>query len=157
MIQAAGYVLDTNVVSETRRPQPHAGVVEFLGLVNPDLLFLSVLTMGELRKGIAMRRPVDPVFADRLSLWADDLEAKFADRLLPIDAATAALWGDLSAHRALPVIDTLIAATALRHGYALVTRNERDVAPTGVPLVNPWKSPSRGARRARPGRDVPAS
>jgi len=71
----------------------------------------------------------------------DGIETTFADRVLPIDAATARLWGEFSAQRSLPVIDTLIAATAISRGLTLVTRNTRDVESTGVPLINPWRIP----------------
>lgn len=71
--------------------------------------------------------------------WVDGIETIFADRVLSVDAPTARLWGELSARRGLPVIDSLIAATAMTHGLTLVTRNTRDVASTGVPLMDPWQ------------------
>ena len=77
--------------------------------------------------------------ATRLGGWVDSIETTFADRVLPVDAAAARLWGELSAGRSLPVIDTLIAATAITRGLTLVTRNTRDVASTGVPLIDPWQ------------------
>ncbi len=135
---ATGYLLDTNVISETRKSRPDAGVIAFISAAEPAGLFLSVLTLGELRKGVAAKRRTDPGAADRLGAWVDGIETIFADRVLPVDAATARRWGELSADRSLPVIDTLIAATALRNGLALVTRNTRDVESTGVPLVDPW-------------------
>jgi predicted nucleic acid-binding protein len=134
----AGYLLDTNVVSETRKARADQGVMAFLSAADKAGLFLSVLTLGELHKGVEARRRTDPVAADRLAVWVSGVETNFADRVLPIDAATATRWGELSAHRNLPVIDTLIAATALAHGLTLVTRNTRDVESTGVPLVDPW-------------------
>lgn len=137
---AAGYLLDTNVISETRKIRADAAVTVFLGTADPAGLFVSVLTLGELRKGVAARRRSDPVAADQLGAWVDGIETIFADRLLPVDAAVARLWGELSAGRSLPVIDTLIAATAIASGLTLVTRNTRDVAATGVPLVNPWQT-----------------
>jgi len=134
----SGFLLDTNVVSETRKALASAGVVDFLAQVDPAALFLSVLTLGELRKGVAAKRRIDPAAAHAIGVWVDGIERRFADRLLPVDAATARQWGELSSVRTLPVIDALIAATAIRHGLTLVTRNTRDVEGTGVPLFNPW-------------------
>jgi len=136
---AAGYLLDTNVVSETRKNRPDSGVTAFLTAADSAGLFLSVLTLGELRKGVEARRKTDPLAADRLGAWVDTIETEFADRLLCVDAATAKVWGELSAGRSLPVIDTLIAATAIRHGVTLVTRNTGDFESTGAPLVDPWQ------------------
>jgi len=134
----AGYLLDTNVVSETRRLRPNPGVIEFLTAADKDALYLSVLTVGELHKGVEAKRRNDPVAAELLAEWVRDLELDFADRILPVDVAASRRWGSLSAARTCPVIDTLIAATALEKGLILVTRNERDVRVTGVPLLNPW-------------------
>jgi toxin FitB len=136
---ATGYLLDTNVISETRKARADIGVIAFLSAAEAAGLFLSVLTLGELRKGVAARRRTDPGAADQLGAWVDGIETTFADRVLPIDAATARRWGELSANRNLPVIDTLIAATAISHRLTLVTRNTRDVESTGVPLVDPWR------------------
>ncbi len=136
---ATGYLLDTNVISETRKARADSGVIAFLSAAEPTMLFLSVLTLGELRKGIVAKRRSDPGAADQLGVWVDGIETTFADRVLPIDAAIARRWGELSANRTLPVIDTLIAATAIRHGLTLVTRDTRDVESTGVPLVDPWQ------------------
>lgn len=133
-----GYLLDTNLISETRKLRANAGVMAFLAAANSAGLFLSVLTMGELRKGVEAKRRSDSVAAARLGAWVDDIETTFADRVLPIDAAAARLWGELSARRTFPVIDALIAATAITRGLTLVSRNTRDVAATGVALVDPW-------------------
>jgi len=137
---AVGYLLDTNVISETRKTRADPAVMAFLGAADPGGLFLSVLTLGELRKGVAARHRSDAVTADRLGAWVDGIETMFADRVLPVDAAVARLWGELSAGRILPVIDTLIAATAIVSGLTLVTRNIRDVEATGVPFVDPWQN-----------------
>jgi predicted nucleic acid-binding protein len=139
MSAAAGYLLDTNLISETRKIRADAGVIAFLAAADAAGLFLSVLTLGELRKGVEAKRRADPTAADRLGAWVDSIETTFADRVLPIDAPTARLWGELSAGRTLPVIDTLIAATAITRGFTLVTRNTRDVAGTGVPALDPWQ------------------
>lgn len=137
---ATGYLLDTNVVSETRKVRADRGVVAFLSAAEAAGLFLSVLSLGELRKGVAAKHRTDPNAADRLGAWVDGLETSFADRILPIDVAIARCWGELSASRSLPVIDTLIAATAISHGLTLVTRNTGDVESTGVPLFDPWQA-----------------
>jgi predicted nucleic acid-binding protein len=133
-----GYLLDTNFVSETRRPRPNAGVTDFLLEHSPSHTFISVLTLGELRKGVATRRARDPGAAETLARWVDQLEADYSEQLIPVDRAIARLWGELSAGRPIPIVDTLIAATALVHDLTLVTRNVRDVAGTGVGLLNPW-------------------
>jgi toxin FitB len=117
---------------------PDSGVIAFLSAAEAAGLFLSVLTLGELRKGVTDRR-TDPGAADQLGAWVDGVETTFADRVLAIDAATARRWGELSANRSLPMIDTLIAATAISQGLTLVTRITRDVESTGVPLVDPWQ------------------
>ncbi|HKO09756.1 MAG TPA: type II toxin-antitoxin system VapC family toxin [Alphaproteobacteria bacterium] len=138
---ATGFLLDTNVVSETRKVRADSGVIAFLSAADAAGLFLSVLTLGELRKGVEAKRRSDPVAADRLGAWVDGIETTFADRVLPVDAAIARRWGELSAGRSLPVIDTLIAATAIGHGLTLVTRNTRDLRSTGVALLDPWQAP----------------
>lgn len=114
-------------------------MIAFLSAADAAGLFLSVLTLGELRRGVAVRRRIDSAAADQLGAWVDGIETIFADRVLPVDPATARRWGELSAGRSLPVIDTLIAATAIVHGLTLVTRNIRDVESTGVPVVDPWQ------------------
>ena len=135
----AGYLLDTNVISETRKLRADAGVMAFLAAADSAGLFLSVLTLGELRKCAEAKRRSDLATAARLGAWVDDTETTFDDRVLPLDSAVARLWGELSARQVLPVIDTLIAATAITRGFILVTRNTRDVSATGVPLVDPWQ------------------
>ncbi len=134
-----GYLLDTNVISETRRQRADAGVIAFLAAADSAALYMSTLSLGELRKGVAIKQSQDANTGALLALWVDGIEAQFADRLLPVDTAVARRWGELSAQRSLPVIDTLIAATALQHGLTLVTRNSRDFAATGVPLLDPWR------------------
>jgi len=134
------YLLDTNVLSETRKPKPDAGVLAFLKAADPSSVYLSVLTIGELRKGIAARRLRDPALnaASHLAAWVDGLEGSFAERILGIDVETARLWGEWSGQRPRPVIDTLLAATAVRHGLTPVTRNLRDVEGIDVKLLDPW-------------------
>jgi hypothetical protein len=132
------YLLDTNVLSETRKKRADAGVIAFLQAAEASSLYVSVLTLGELRKGVAKKMREDESEAKRLADWVDGLEYSFADRILGIDAATARLWGDWSSERPRPVVDTLLAATAVLRGLTLVTRNIRDVRGLSVKLLNPW-------------------
>jgi toxin FitB len=134
----AGFLLDTCVLSETRKRRPDAGVVQFLAGADAALLHLSVLTIGEMRKGIAEKRLTDTEAADRLAAWAQRMETDFADRVLGIDVGVARLWGDLGAKGRTPVIDTLIVATALVHGLTVVTRNTKDFIASDAALLNPW-------------------
>ena len=134
----AGFLIDTNVLSEGRRPRPEQRVVEFVDAIPRDQLFVSVMTFGELRKGAEVRRRQDIIGGTALQEWIDIVERRFARRTLPVDQSIARLWGELSSDRTRPVVDTLIAATALAHGLTLITRNTRDVAGTGVTVVNPW-------------------
>lgn len=132
------YLLDTNVISETRRPRMNEKVQAFLNETDAGKLYLSVLTLGELRKGIAIRRQTDPVMADSLNAWVDELEHGFADRIINIDVKVAQLWGELSSDRSRPVIDTLIGATALAHDLVLVTCNTKDIAGSNVTTLDPF-------------------
>jgi toxin FitB len=133
------YLLDTNVLSETRRKQADERVISFLAAAEPSALYTSVLTLGELRKGVALKKRSDPDAAKKLGAWVDGLEYSFADRILGIDAATARVWGELSAQRPRPVIDTLLAATAVVHELTFVTRNMSDVQGIKLKLLDPWK------------------
>ena len=140
MSEQVRYLLDTNFVSETRKPRPDPGVLAFFRSNDPNSAFISVLTLGELRKGVAalQLRDPDPNAASRLAAWVEGIEAGFADRILGIDSATARLWGEWSSERPRPVVDTLLAATAVVNNLTLVTRNVRDVRDTPVKLHDPW-------------------
>lgn len=138
MSPPAEYLLDTNVLSETRKRKANLGVMAFLDATDSASLYLSVLTIGELRKGVAAKRRTEPAAAKALAAWVEGLEFGFADHILGIDAATACLWGDWSAERSRPVVDTLLAATAAQHSLTLVTRNIRDVQGLPVKVHNPW-------------------
>lgn len=133
------YLLDTNVLSELRRKAPNAGVVEWCSRRPGSTLFISVLTLGELRKGIESL-----VVSERRSSLLDWLEVElptfFSGRILPIDSHVADCWGCLmgAAERPIPAIDSLIGATAAHHGLRLVTRNVRDFADLGLEVINPW-------------------
>jgi len=133
------YLLDTNVLSESRRKEANAGVVVFLAETDPSLLMIGVLRLGALRKGVRLKRQTDSEMAQRLEAWVDGLEAGFAGQILAVDAAAARLWGEWSAQRPRPVVDTLLAATARVHRLILVTRNTADVADLPVETLNPWK------------------
>lgn len=132
------YLLDTNVVSELRRPRPDAGVQRWLEAARGDDLFLSVLTLGEIRLGIVRLERRDPARAEALEAWLAGLEQGYADHILPVTAAVARRWASLNADRPLPVVDALLAATAVEHGATLVTRNVADLAGVDVPLLDPF-------------------
>jgi predicted nucleic acid-binding protein len=136
-------LLDTNVLSEPQRPAPDLKVLSWLDAVDEDRVFISVASIAELRRGIALMD--DGRRRAALAAWlADDLPARFAERILAIDHAVAERWGDLMAQSrrsgvALSVLDGFFAATALANDLTLVTRNVRDFAPFGVTLFNPWE------------------
>ena len=133
------YLLDTNVISELRKgPRASPAVLRWFAAVADEDLRLSVVVVGELRQGVERVRRRDPTSARRLDTWIKKLVADFEERILVVDQATAELWGKLNVPDPLPAIDGLLAATALIHELALVTRNGRDVARTGVRLVNPF-------------------
>ena len=132
------YLLDTNVLSETRKKKADSGLMSFLENAETSTLYISVLTLGELRKGVAVKGRSDSSAAKNLGAWVDGLEYSFAERILGIDAATARLWGEWSAERPRPVVDTLMAASAVSRGMTLVTRNVSDLRGIKVKLLNPW-------------------
>ena len=135
------YLLDTNVISELRRKMPDAGVLNWLQGRPTSTLFLSVLTLGELRKGIEGLADSERKIA--LQDWLEvELPAFFIGRILPVDTQVADRWGRLLAiaGRPLPAIDSLIGATAAHHGLRLVTRNIRDYENLGLEVINPWSS-----------------
>ena len=132
------YLVDTNVLSELRRKQPQPEVVAWFTQRPRQTLYLSVLTLGEIRKGIER---LEAARQQPLLDWLEvELPNYFLGRLLAVDAHTADRWGRLlvSAGRTLPAVDSLLAATALQHDLTLVTRNTADFAGTGVRLINPW-------------------
>ncbi|MCY4107585.1 MAG: type II toxin-antitoxin system VapC family toxin [Chloroflexi bacterium] len=132
-------LLDTNVISEVRKgSRCDARVAAWYAQVDASDLFLSVLTTGEIRQGVERARPRDPVKAHALEQWLDDLQRRFADRILAVDARVADEWGRLSAPRTVPVIDGFLAATAKVHGLTLVTRNTGNVYDLGANLLNPF-------------------
>jgi toxin FitB len=130
------YLIDTCVVSEARRRTPQA--VAWLRAAQPETLFLSAISIGEITKGVMMKMRVDPPAAAILLRWLDELRFVYAARILPIDDAVATHWGHLMAQRTRPVADTLIAATAHVNNKIIVTRNVADFADVGVPVIDPW-------------------
>ncbi len=132
------FLLDTCFVSDIRRKR--TDLQAWLGSVRAYDVFVSVITVGELARGIHQRRRKDPIAAKLLQQWLDEMRLGFARRILPVTEPIADLWGELSAQRPRPVADALIAATALVHGLAVVTRNVADFADTGVAIVNPWET-----------------
>jgi predicted nucleic acid-binding protein len=140
----SGFLLDTNCISELVRVRPEPRVVEWLEAADEGLLYLSVLTLGEIRKGLAAlpqcRRRT------RLETWLEvELRGRFAGRILPIDAAIADRWGVLAAQakrkaRSLAVIDGLLAATAIHHNLTVVSRNASDLGSVEVPVLDPWEA-----------------
>ena len=142
-------LLDTDVVLETRRRAPDANVTAWFERADPAGLYLSVLTIGELTAALTSHRAHDPQTAAGLAQWLRGLETLFADRLLPIDAAVATAWGELTTARPLPVPLALLAATAKVHNLTLATRNGADVQDTGVEWINPWAGEPAGPRVTR--------
>jgi predicted nucleic acid-binding protein len=134
-----GYLIDTNVISELRRPKRSPTVVAWFSSVVAADLFLSVLTLGELRRGIEILRFKDPTAASSLDRWLEGVRTEFSDRILAIDDAVAEQWGRLSVRQPLPSIDGLLAATASVHGLTMVTRNTADFERSGVDLLNPFE------------------
>ena len=136
------HLLDTNVVSELikRSPDPHA--VAWLRGARRRSLYLSVITVGEIRKGIERTRPHDATRAGRLEHWLEALVRSYGERVLPVDQPVAEEWGWMLAADPAHIADTLLAATAAVHGLTLVTRNVRDFDGRGIRLLNPFGPPS---------------
>ena len=139
-----GYLVDTNIPSELTRPQPDVRVAAFIQAAGRDNLFLSVMTIGEISKGIDLL----PAGQKRTALqrWLEiDVRRWFGPRILPVTEAIAERWGHMAAAArmqgvTLAIVDGIIAATSIEYGLALVTRNVRDYEGIGVALVNPWRS-----------------
>ena len=133
------YLLDTNVLSETRKRRPAAGVTDWITVTPPDRLHVSVLTLGEIEQGIArIRSRADWQQAAALERWLRDVETGFADRVLPVTLPVAVAWGRQQYAQPVPAIDALIAATARVHGMTVVTRKVKDFELAGVQVLNPF-------------------
>jgi toxin FitB len=132
------FLLDTNVVSEIRKQAPDPGVASWFNSVTADRLFLSVLVVGEIRQGVERLARRDPIQAEIFERWLSQLIDGYGDRLIPITDRIAQAWGRLNVPDPVPVVDGLMAATALVHDWTLVTRNVGDVRSTGVRVLNPF-------------------
>jgi|SRR5689334_23242695 len=132
------FLIDTVVLSELRKRSRDARVVAWMSSQSTMDLYLSVVTIGEIERGIEGRRGRDPGFAKSLSSWLDRVLTLYGTRILPFDLSTARRWGRLSAVLGNQSADLIIAATALEHGLTVATRNTRHFAPTGVPLLDPF-------------------
>lgn len=134
------YLIDTNIISEVRKADrcDRQVAVWYTSIADEDL-FLSTLVLGEIRRGVELARLRDPDKAAVLERWLGQVEAAFGNRVLGVDNAVADQWGRLSAIRPLPVVDGLLAATAMINGLTLVTRNDRDIAGLGATVLNPFR------------------
>jgi toxin FitB len=133
------YLLDTSVLSETRKRRPAAGVADWIAATPPERMHVSVLTLGEIEQGIARVRGRGDLYqAAALEYWLRDVESGFEDRVLSVTLPVAAAWGRQQYSQPLPVIDALIAATARVHGMTVVTRNVKDFELAAVPVLNPF-------------------
>ena len=132
------FLFDTVVLSELRRAKPSRKVVQWIKAQKADSLFISVVSIGEIERGIEKARKSDAVFAAELEQWLETLLNLYADRVLQVSANAARLWGRLSARLGHDGADLLIAATALTHGSTVVTRNVEHYAPTGARVFDPF-------------------
>ncbi|HYK69187.1 MAG TPA: type II toxin-antitoxin system VapC family toxin [Streptosporangiaceae bacterium] len=133
------FLLDTNIVSELKRQDPDSRLLAWFGTVEPSDLHLSVLTIGEIRRGVERLRRRDPLQAARMERWLAGLQMSFRDRIVEVDASIAQEWGRINVPDPLPVVDGLLAASAIVRGWTLVTRNVRDVQRCGVRLLDPFE------------------
>ena len=134
-----GYLLDTNVLSELRkRERCHASVRQWFATVEDDAVFLSVLVVGEVRRGIELIRRRDAVTARALDRWLRGLERRFEERILPVTAEICDRWGRIGLEQPLTPIDGLLAATALHHDLILVTRNATHAKRSGADVLDPF-------------------
>jgi len=135
------FLIDTNIISEIRKKaRCERNVAAWYASIGDGDLYLSVLVTGEIRKGVELARRHDPAKAAALERWLTDVEAAFGERVLTIDRAVTDEWGRMSAHRPIPVIDGLLAATAKVHRMIFVTRDDADVTGLGAEILNPFKT-----------------
>lgn len=135
------YLVDTDVLSALRRPERHVSLTRWVSVQRNENLHLSVISIGEIERGIARAKRRDPPFASALEGWLDTVLGLYGHRILPIDLASARRWGIVTHAIGHEDADLLIAATALSHGLTVVTRNVRHFKPTGVPVLNPFDAP----------------
>ncbi len=135
------YLLDTNALSELRKRRPDPRVTGWFDTAPKAELYLSCLTIGEIRRGIERLRRKDEAQAKAIERWLAGLRRFYHDRIVPIDIEITERWGQLSAAVTLPAVDGLLAATALTRGWTVVTRNVADFAPSGARVLNPWEHP----------------
>ena len=131
------FLLDTDVLSALRRRERQPQIVDWLDRQPTTDLYLSVVTIGEVERGIIQQQRRNPPFANDLSLWRDTVLAWYGDRILDVDLPIARRWGRLTAEVGHRAVDLMIAATALEHGLTVVTRNVKDFEPTGVETFDP--------------------
>jgi toxin FitB len=134
------YLIDTVVLSELRKSRRDPTLVAWFGRQRSTDLFVSVISIAEIERGIASQRKRDPLFATTLVSWLDKVLTLYGERILAFDLQAARRWGLLSAVIGNKSADLMIAATALEHGLTVVTRNASDFEPTGVPVLDPFKS-----------------
>ncbi len=132
------FLLDTNVLSEWQRPAGDPGVKAWMTATPDDLLFISVLAVGEIRRGAELLRRRDPTRATTYDRWLAQLQLDYGDHVLPITARIADAWGRMGVPNPLPIVDGLMAATARIHGLTIVTRNVGHFESAGVPVLNPF-------------------
>jgi predicted nucleic acid-binding protein len=139
------YVLDTNVISELITRHPNQNVIDWIDKLDPETIYLSVITIGEVRKGIEKLAPSRR--KDEMTLWlTNDLLLRFADKIVDITSTVMLVWGELTGQmeregKSMPAIDSLIAASVIEGRFTLVTRNEDDFQYAGISIINPWKLP----------------
>jgi hypothetical protein len=133
------YLLDTNTLSELHKRKPDPLVTDWFEAAPKADLYLSCLTVGEIRRGIERLQHKDEVRARGIERWLAALRLFYEDRIVPVDVEIAERWGRISATKTLPPVDGLLAATALTRGWTIVTRNVTDFAPSGARVLNPWE------------------
>jgi predicted nucleic acid-binding protein len=132
------YLLDTMVLSELRKKERNPNLTQWLADKADRELFVSVISLGEIARGIAQQERHNREFAKTLRLWFEKLLLLYKERILPVDIPIAKRWGELSVQAKNSGVDILLAATALEHGLTMVTRNEKHVRPAGLMIINPW-------------------
>jgi toxin FitB len=140
------YLIDTDVLSALSKRRRNPNVEAWITRQRSSELFVSAISIGEIERGIALQRRINPDFAAMLATWLDQLLAAYGDRILPFDLASARRWGQLSAAIGNSGADLQIAATALEHGLAVATGNVSDFEPTGATVFNPFNAEPRRKR-----------